>query len=92
MDPFRMLFNTASAEKEAMMSLNERLGDLFCRLDKAKSEGGGGGCVVYMKAIECLQEEIRLLKACYDSELSKLRSAVVCALHHCQECVINTLG
>ena len=71
-DPFRMLFNAASSEKETMMGLNERLGDLFCRLDRNKGEGGGG-CVVYMQAIECLQEELKLLKACYDTEISKLR-------------------
>ena len=67
-----MLFNAASSEKETMMGLNERLGDLFCRLDRNKGEGGGG-CVVYMQAIECLQEELKLLKACYDTEISKLR-------------------
>jgi len=72
MDPFRMLFNAASSEKEAMMSLNERLGDLFCRLDRNKGDAGSN-CVVYMQAIECLQEELRLLKACYETEISKLR-------------------
>jgi len=71
-DPFRMLFNAASSEKEQMMGLNERLGDLFCRLDRNKGEGGGN-CIVYMQAIECLQEELKLLKACYDTEISKLR-------------------
>jgi len=67
-----MLFNAASSEKEAMMGLNERLGDLFCRLEKSKGDSGSG-CVVYMQAIECLQEELRLLKTCYDAEISKLR-------------------
>ena len=67
-----MLFNAASTEKEAMMGLNERLSDLFCRLDRGKDESGGN-CIVYMQAIECLQEELRLLKACYDTEISKLR-------------------
>ena len=55
-----------------MMSLNERLGDLFCRLDRNKGDAGSN-CVVYMQAIECLQEELRLLKACYETEISKLR-------------------
>jgi len=71
-----MLFNAASSEKEAMMGLNERLGDLFCRLDRNKGDAGGN-CIVYMQAIECLQEELRLLKACYETEISKLRSVIL---------------
>ena len=71
-DPFRMLFNAASSEKETMMGLNERLGDLFCRLDRNKGDAGGN-CIVYMQAIECLHEELRLQKACYETEISKLR-------------------
>jgi len=55
-----------------MMGLNERLGDLFCRLDRNKGDAGGN-CIVYMQAIECLHEELRLQKACYETEISKLR-------------------
>jgi len=66
------MFNAASSEKEAMMGLNERLGDLISRLDRNKGEDGGN-CIVYMQTIECLQEELRLLKACHDTEISKLR-------------------
>jgi len=70
-----MLFNAASSEKEDMMSLNERLGDLFCRIDRHKGDSNTN-CIVYMQAIECLQEEIKLQKACYETEISKLRSVV----------------
>jgi 5'-deoxynucleotidase YfbR-like HD superfamily hydrolase len=72
-DAFKMLFNTASKEKEDFVCLNDRLADLFAKLEKMRSENGKDGCAQYMKTILCLHEEIKKLRAHYEAELSKLR-------------------
>jgi len=74
MDPFRSVFNAASKEKEDFVYLNDRLGDLFRKLEKLRG-GTGSGCEQYLKTIACLEEEIKKLRVFYDAEISKQRSA-----------------
>jgi len=75
MDPFRSVFNAASKEKEDFIILNDRLSDLFLKLEKMRG-GQGSGCEQYLKTIACLEEEIKKLRMFYDAEMSKQRSTV----------------
>jgi len=75
MDPFRSVFNAASKEKEDFVYLNDRLSDLFRKMEKLRG-GKGGGCEQYLKTIACLEEEIKKLRMFYEAEISKQRSAV----------------
>ena len=74
-DAFRSLFNAAASEKEDMMCLNNRLADVLMKLQKLREEGGQGkdNIAAFLKAIQCLQEEIKKIKICYDNEISKMR-------------------
>ena len=74
MDPFRSLFNAASSEKEDLMCLNERLGDLLMKIEKLRTDSGKLDNSEWLRAIACLEEEIKKLKAFYETELSKTRS------------------
>jgi len=71
-DPFRCLFMAASAEREDMICLNDRLGDVVLKVDKLRS-GSGLDSSTFIKAIDCLKEEINKIKTAYDLELSRLR-------------------
>ena len=71
-DPFRCLFMAASAEKEDMICLNDRLGDVVLKVEKLRS-GKGQDSSTFIKAIDCLKEEIKKIKTAYDLELSRLR-------------------
>jgi len=73
MDPFRSVFNAASKEKEDFVYLNDRLSDLFRKMEKMRG-GSGTGCEQYLKTIACLEEEIKKLRAFYEAEISKHRS------------------
>jgi len=74
MDPFRALFNAASSEKEDMIYLNDRLADLLMKIEHMKGESGKFDNSAWIRAIACLEEEIKKLKAFYEAELSKTRS------------------
>jgi len=73
MDPFRSVFNAASKEKEDFVYLNDRLSDLFRKMENMRG-GGGDSCQQYLKTIACLEEEIKKLRSYYESEISKQRS------------------
>ena len=74
------MFNAAATEKEDLMCLNNRLADVFTRLDKL---GGGEktDITAFLKAIECLKEEIKKIKICYENELSKMRQVYYTLIH-----------
>jgi len=72
-DPFRCLFMAASSEKEDMICLNDRLGDVVLKVEKLRSGGSGQDSSTFIKAIDCLKEEIKNIKTAYDQELSRLR-------------------
>ena len=74
-DPFRCLFMAASAEKEDMICLNDRLGDVVLKVEKLRS-GSGQDSSTFITAIDCLKEEIKRIKTAYDLELSRLRYAL----------------
>ena len=78
-DPFRCLFMAASAEKEDMICLNDRLGDVALKVDKLR-DGSGQDSSTFIRAIDCLKEEIKKIKTAYDQELSRMRC--VCVLAH----------
>jgi len=73
MDPFRSVFNAASKEKEDFIYLNDRLSDLFRKMEKLRG-GAGGDCSKYLETIACLEEEIKKLRMFYEAEISKQRS------------------
>jgi len=73
MDPFRSVFNAASKEKEDFVYLNDRLSDLFRKMEKMRG-GGGGDCEKYLSTIACLEEEIKKLRTFYEAEISRQRS------------------
>jgi len=75
MDPFRSVFNAASKEKEDFVYLNDRLSDLFRKLEKMRG-GGGDSCSQYLATIACLEEEIKKIRSFYEAEISKQRSIV----------------
>jgi len=77
-DPFRCLLMAASAEKEDMICLNDRLGDVVLKVEKLRS-GAGQDSSTFIKAIDCLKEEIKKIKTSYDLELSRLRRASDCS-------------
>jgi len=76
MDPFRCLFMAASSEKEDMICLNDRLGDVVLKVEKLRFGGGGQDSSSFIKAIDCLNEEIKKIKTAYDLELSRLRCLI----------------
>jgi hypothetical protein len=57
------------------MGLNNRLADIFMKLEKMRSEGGkgGGDVTAFLHTIQCLQDEIRKIKICYENQISKMR-------------------
>jgi len=71
----------ASSEKEDMVCLNDRLGDVVAKVEKLRS-GSGVDSSTFLKAIDCLKEEIKKIKTAYDLEISRLRS----------DCRINTFS
>jgi len=75
MDPFRSVFNAASKEKEDFVYLNDRLSDLFRKMEKMRG-GGGESCAQYLATIACLEEEIKKLRSLYEAEISKQRSVI----------------
>jgi len=75
MDPFRSVFNTASKEKEDFVYLNDRISDLFRKMEKMRG-GSSESCSKYLETIACLEEEIKKLRTFYEAELSKQRSVV----------------
>jgi len=74
MDPFRSVFNAASKEKEDFIYLNDRLSDLFRKMEQMRG-GTGDGCGQYLATIACLEEEIKKLRTFYEAEISKQRSS-----------------
>jgi len=62
----------ASADKEDMICLNDRLGDVVAKVDKLRS-GSGQDSSTFIKTIDCLKDEIKKIKTAYDLELSRLR-------------------
>lgn len=85
MDPFRSVFNAASKGKEDFIYLNDRLSDLFRKMEKMRG-GTGDSCAQYLATIACLEEEIKKLRTFYEAEISKQRSVVLLTTH------ANTLG
>jgi len=71
-DPFRCLFMSASADKEDMICLNDRLGDVVLKVEKLRS-GSGQDSSTFIRTIDCLKDEIKKIKTAYDLELSRLR-------------------
>ena len=69
----------ASAEKEDMICLNDRLGDVVIQVEKLRS-GSGQDSSTFIKAIDCLKDEIKKIKTAYDLELSRLRCDCVCLI------------
>jgi len=72
-DTVRTLNVIATTEKEDIRVLNDRLGDLFSRLERARSDSGNKDNALFLSAIAGLQEEIKKLKAAYEIELNSLR-------------------
>ena len=75
-DPFRCLFMAASADKEDMICLNDRLGDVVLKVDKLRA-GSTHDSSTFLRTIDCLKDEIRNIKTAYDQELSRLRRALM---------------
>ena len=71
-----MLYQSATEERATMKSLNDRLGDLFKALDKARGASSSGTTVdpaAFLQTISGLEDEIRKLKSSYEAELETLR-------------------
>jgi len=66
----------ASAEREDMICLNDRLGDIVRKVENLRT-GSGQDSSTFIRTIDCLKEEIKKIKTAYDLELSRLRCVSV---------------
>jgi hypothetical protein len=74
-NPIKALYNAAAEEKQDLICLNDKLADVFDKLSRARTQEDNGP---FLKAIACMEDEMKKITMAYECEISKIRQEKNC--------------